>query len=116
MRQAYLFKGKARDLQATINQWIVEDILEKQQKSGQHFLVAEFKLKQPGRPWEQTPIFECVDSLVDNMDTARDFFYKYAQHLATLHGVEVRWSFIGMGQGHYTSPKIDYATPLELLY
>lgn len=62
----------------------------------------EFKKQTPGVAWEQTPV------LLQEIWAWPDHgaIDARAQHLATIHGVRVRWNIAGLEQGHYMDPEI----------
>ena len=57
----------------------------------------EFKIKQEGVKWEDTPV-DFATKLSN-----RGAINYVAMRLAKKHGTEVRWNFEGISQGHYVN-------------
>ncbi len=57
----------------------------------------EFKIKQEGVRWEDTPVY-----LASSFFTLGDITY-FAKRISEIHQAEVRWNFEGLSQGHYVN-------------
>ena len=57
----------------------------------------EFKLKQEGLKWEDTPVY-LAQTFFDHSDI--DYF---AKSLSKRFNTEVRWNFKDLTQGHYVN-------------
>ena len=55
----------------------------------------EFKVKQEGVKWEDTPINRI--QTIHNPDEIN----KYAERLSKVFETEIRWNYKGISQGHY---------------
>ena len=55
----------------------------------------EFRIKQEGVKWEDTPVY-----LASSFFTLGDITY-FAKRISEIHQAEVRWNFEGLSQGHY---------------
>ena len=57
----------------------------------------EFRIKQEGVRWEDTPVY-----LALSFFTLGDITY-FAKRLSKHFNTEVRWNFEGVSQGHYVN-------------
>lgn len=61
----------------------------------------EFKLKIDDRAWELTPVHYRL--AVPYSSFNHELAYEVAKLISMYTGVEVRWEFEGVGQGHYVN-------------
>ena len=67
------------------------------------FITYEFKIKQAGVPWEETPVEFTLNTLPRYMQGAQDF----AKLSANFTHRAVRWNAQGSLQGHYVHPQME---------
>jgi hypothetical protein len=79
-----------------------------------HYDDVEFKVKQEGVPWEETPVKETLRArwlILAEQEfgctlNAANVANAYARDMSSEHaGVEVRWNLKGSSQGHYIRAK-----------
>ncbi len=74
--------------------------------------IINVKIHEKG-PWEKIK-GEDMPTGTPDMKEATRYANGYAQILANKTGAEVRWEFVGIGQGHYIRPIKEGAIDLSL--
>lgn len=59
--------------------------------------IVEYKVKEQGTRWEDTPVFLSDPCHAGGVENANLF----ATFLSRCHGAEVRWNYQDSSQGHY---------------
>ncbi|MEN8648627.1 hypothetical protein ABFE25_29180 [Bacillus toyonensis] len=61
----------------------------------------EFRIKEIGLNWEETPVIADIELNVPENDVI-DAVYLVAEQMAVTNGKQVRWNFFERLQGYYT--------------
>lgn len=71
-------------------------------------MIAEFKLKVPGEPWETTSVFLAIDTEAAAAGTGiseEHVAHAIANGLSRAYGTEARWNWEDSRQGNYSHPE-----------